>query len=120
MTTTAIKWVRHLISRELAVGNPCLTSGPELAAFSKLLRSEEVEVSRVNQTLICPIAWFVMDSQHLEILNGVPDNSLEFDFRVKCIRATLQTMAQLYGKLGAKRRETGRFLVYVPHARLAA
>ena len=87
MTTTAIKWVRHLILERAGRRQPMLDFGSGVDSFFQAAqkRGSRSELRKPDPYLSdCLVR---NGFSKFGDFNGVPDNSLEFDFRVKCIRA---------------------------------
>lgn len=100
--------------RESAGGRqPMLDFGAGVGTFSKLLRSEGVDVSCVEPDPYLSDCLVRNGFSTFGDLNEVPDNSFEFVFALNVLEHIADDGAALR-QLGAKLRQTGRLLIYVP------
>jgi len=96
---------------------PMLDFGAGVGTFSKLLRSEGVDVSCVEPDPYLSDCLVRNGFSTFRDLNEVPDNSFEFVFALNVLEHIADDGAVLR-QLGAKLRQTGRLLVYVPAFKL--
>jgi SAM-dependent methyltransferase len=96
---------------------PMLDFGAGVGTFSKLLRSEGVDVSCVEPDPYLSDCLVRNGFSTFGDLNEVPDNSFEFVFALNVLEHIADDGAALR-QLGAKLRQTGRLLVYVPAFKL--
>ncbi len=96
---------------------PMLDFGAGVGTFSKLLRSEGVDVRCLEPDPYLSDCLVRNGFSTFGDLNEVPDNSFEFVFALNVLEHIADDAAALR-QLGAKLRETGRLLIYVPAFKL--
>jgi len=96
---------------------PMLDFGAGLGTFSKLLRSEGIDVRCLEPDPYLSDCLVRNGFSTFGDLNEVPDNSFEFVFALNVLEHIADDAAALR-QLGAKLRETGRLLIYVPAFKL--
>lgn len=96
---------------------PMLDFGAGVGTFSKLLRSEGIDVSCVEPDPYLSDCLVRNGFSTFGDLNEVPDNSFEFVFALNVFEHIADDGAALR-QLGAKLRQTGRLLIYVPAFKL--
>jgi SAM-dependent methyltransferase len=94
-----------------------LDFGAGVGTFSKLLRSEGADVTCVEPDLYLSDCLVRNGFSTFRDLNEVPDDSFEFVFALNVLEHIADDRTVLR-QLGAKLRQTGRLLVYVPAFRL--
>jgi SAM-dependent methyltransferase len=92
---------------------PMLDFGAGVGTFSKLLRSEGVDMTCVEPDPDLSDCLVRNGFSTFRDLNEVPDDSFEFVFALNVLEHIADDRAVLR-QLGAKLRQTGRLLVYVP------
>jgi SAM-dependent methyltransferase len=96
---------------------PMLDFGAGLGTFSKLLRNKGVAMTCVEPDPYLSDCLVRNGFPTFRDLNEVPDNSFEFVFALNVLEHIADDRAILH-QLGAKLRQTGRLLVYVPAFKL--
>jgi SAM-dependent methyltransferase len=92
---------------------PMLDFGAGVGTFSKLLRSEGADVTCVEPDPYLSDCLVRNGFSTFRDLNEVPDDLFEFVFALNVLEHIADDRAVLR-QLGAKLRQTGRLLVYVP------
>jgi len=106
-----------LILRNAGGRQPMLDFGAGVGTFSKLLRSKGVDVTCVEPDPYLSDCLVRNGFSTFGDLNEVPDDSFEFVFALNVLEHIADDRAVLR-QLGAKVRQTGRLLVYVPAFKL--
>jgi SAM-dependent methyltransferase len=92
---------------------PMLDFGAGIGTFSKLLRSKGVKVACVEPDLYLSEALARDGFPTFRNLDEVPDGSFEFTFALNVLEH-IQDDRTVLKRLGAKVKQSGRMLIYVP------